>query len=137
MTLETLDCQNEPRRMVPRLPPNPKQAYGNKKVSLGLVPFSALIHFARAMMEGARKYGPFNWRKDPVESMTYIHAAMRHLACYADGERIDPESGVHHLGHVMACCGIVVDAEELGNLIDTRPTAGPAATMLRSFAQNQ
>lgn len=132
------DCQNETyHRSIPRLPPNPKQAYGDKKVALALIPFTALIAFARAMMEGARKYGAFNWRRQPVQAMTYVHAAMRHLAAYTEREAIDPESGVPHLGHAMACCGILYDAEMNGTLIDDRPPPGPAAIMLREYANQQ
>jgi hypothetical protein len=40
------------------------------------------------------------------------------------GEDIDPESGVSHLAHVMACCNIVLDAKEHGKLNDNRLTTG-------------
>ena len=33
----------------------------------------------------------------------------------------DPESGVCHLGHIMACCGILLDAQAQGKLVDDRP----------------
>jgi hypothetical protein len=44
----------------------------------------------------------------------------RHIDKVIDGEDIDPESGAHHLGHVMAGCSIVLDACRHGTLIDNR-----------------
>ena len=34
---------------------------------------------------------------------------------------IDPLDGTRHLGNVMACCAIILDAEEAGTLDDDRP----------------
>ena len=99
---------------------NPKQIWGDKKPNLALIPPSMEIPLALAMMDGAGKYGPYNWRINPVETMTYIAAAKRHLGAFLDGEWVAPD-GVQHLGHVMACCGILLDAYYTGNLIDNRP----------------
>lgn len=101
-------------------PVNPKQIYGDKKPNLSLVPPTMEIPLALAMMDGAGKYGPYNWRYNPVEAMTYIAAARRHLGAYLEGEWLAPD-GVQHLGHVMACAGILLDAHYTGNLIDNRP----------------
>ncbi len=67
--------------------------------------------------------------------MTYIGAALRHIAAYADGEDFDPEIKLptHHLGLAKACLGIVLDSLETGNLIDNRPPPGAAAALLRSL----
>lgn len=112
-------------------PPNPKQAYGDRKVPLALIPPSALVYLAEAHAEGARKYGPYNWRESAVESMTYINAIMRHCVAVLDGEWVDPESGKPHLGLLMASAAILIDCYELGKMIDTRPLKGGAAQMLR------
>jgi hypothetical protein len=114
----------------PALPPNPKQAYGDKKVPLQLIPATSLIHEAMALKEGARKYNPFNWRRDPVEALTYVGACLRHLLAWQDGQELDPETGNHHLGHAKACLGIILDAQATGNLIDNRPLKGKAAELL-------
>lgn len=115
-------------------PPNPKQRYGDEKVPLGLFPSSALVYGTLAFKEGADKYGPYNWRDKAVEAMTYAHAAERHLRAWLDREDIDPSSGYPHLGHVLACISILVDATEQGNLIDNRPLAGSAARVLEEGA---
>lgn len=117
------------------LPPNPKQAYGDLKVPLALVPSSALIWMGRAFKEGARKYGPYNWREKAVETMTYANATLRHLYAWIDGEDVDPESGMPHLGLAMASLAIIADATETGCSIDTRPKKGRAGEMLREMTQ--
>jgi hypothetical protein len=114
---------------------NPKQKYGDKKVPLAFVPPASIIYEALAFKEGARKYGAYNWREKKVELMTYLHAALRHLYAMLDGEELDPESGLHHIGHVKACMGILADARETGNLIDNRPPRGTAGDILRREAK--
>jgi hypothetical protein len=113
---------------------NPKDLIGATKVDLSVVPPSASLHLATAMMDGAKKYGPFNWRENPVLARVYVAAAMRHMLQFLDGEDYDPISHVHHLGHAMACSAIVLDAMETGNLSDDRPLPGKAGDMIRRFA---
>jgi hypothetical protein len=115
------------------LPPNPKQAYGDLKIPVALVPPAAIIYTGLAFKEGARKYGPYNWREKSVEAMTYVNAAQRHLMSWADGEEIDPDSGNPHLAHALACLAILVDCIETGNLLDNRPPAGNAGALLKRF----
>ena len=112
---------------------NPKDAVGAMKPDLSVVPPCAELHMATAMMDGAVKYGPFNWRDTPVQARIYYAAARRHLAQWLDGEDFDPTSEVHHLGHAMACCAILLDAYEQGNLVDDRPAPGMSGTLIRGF----
>jgi len=112
---------------------NPKDKIGATKPDLSLVPPAALLHTASAMMDGAAKYGPYNWRENKVKARVYVAAAMRHLQQFLDGEDIDPTSGVHHLGHASACCAILLDARETGNLADDRPLPGAAGAMVRRW----
>lgn len=114
-----------------RLPPNPKQIYGDKKPPLHLIPSSAIIEEAMALKEGANKYDPFNWRETAVEAQTYIGAALRHLYAYQEGENYDPDSGAHHLGHARACLAILIDAAQVGKLIDNRPPSGIGGRLIR------
>lgn len=116
---------------------NPKQQYGDKKCGVQFVPPVAFAYLGVAMKEGARKYGPFNWRETKVESLTYVGAAMRHIMAYHDGEDIDPESGNPHLAHAMACLAIAADAHEGGFLVDNRPTAGPCGKYMREITNEQ
>jgi len=100
---------------------NPKDLVGDTKVSITKLPAVAIVHGAHAMMDGARKYGQYNWRAKKVVSHIYIDAAMRHLMAWFEGEELASDSKVHHLGHAIACCAILLDALETGNLVDDRP----------------
>lgn len=112
---------------------NPKQAHGDKKVPLHLVPGAASAYTAMGLKEGARKYGAFNWRETNIETMTYVGATLRHLSAFVDGEDIDPESGNPHLAHAMASLAILIDAIESNCAVDNRPVSGPAAKTLEAF----
>jgi hypothetical protein len=115
-----------------QIPPNPKQLYGDKKLPLHWVPPAALCALAKALGEGGRKYGPYNWRDQPVEVMTYVGGTLRHLAAWVDGEEIDPDSaeGKKHLDGAIASLAILIDAIESGYAIDNRPKPGAAPKML-------
>jgi hypothetical protein len=101
-------------------PLDPKAAYGIQKPQLHLIPPAANEEMAKALALGAEKYGTFNWRRNRVAMTTYLAAMKRHIDRIIDGEDIDPESGAHHLGHVMAGCAIVLDARRHGMLEDDR-----------------
>lgn len=75
---------------------------------------------AKALECGRIKYTERNWMKNKVKMNTYRSAILRHLNAIAEGEDIDPESGAHHLGHVMAGCAIMLDARKHGMLVDDR-----------------
>ena len=107
---------------------NPKDGQGVQKVPFRFTPPSALIELGRAMRDGTRPrnglpegYGPFNWRDSKVDTAIYYEAALRHLFNWFEGQQRDPVSKAHELGHVMACCAIIIDAETSGALIDSRP----------------
>jgi hypothetical protein len=110
---------------------NPKDvlAASEQRVLLHLIPSPALAHAAQALMDGARKYGPYNWREEGVSAVTYISATMRHLRDWLDGEEVAADSQVHHLGHAMACLAIILDAIEIKNLVDDRPLPAPTAAI--------
>lgn len=116
-------------------PPNPKQRYGDLKPNLALIPSPSLVYAALALAQGAKKYGPYNWRDKAVEAMTYIAACERHLRAWQDGENLDPESRFPHLAHSLACLMILVDAEVLGNLIDNRPPAVDTGGLIRQWSE--
>lgn len=115
---------------------NPKDLIGATKPPLTLVPAAGLIHCSLAMKNGADKYGAFNWREKKVQTMIYLDATIRHVLSYVDGEEVAEDSGVHHLGHAMACLAILLDAKETGNLIDNRPSKGIAANLIKEKTSN-
>jgi nucleoside 2-deoxyribosyltransferase len=113
---------------------NPKDLVGSKKVSLSKIPPVALAYCAEALMDGAGKYGPYNWREKPVVSHIYVDAAMRHLLAWFDGEEFAADSTAHHLGHAMACCAILLDAMSIGCLSDDRPKPGSFSEVSAALA---
>lgn len=100
---------------------NPKTQYGVEKCPLHLVPPAGIYAEAWAFQNGARKYGPYNWREKTISSSVYYAAALRHLHAWWNGEDLDPESGHHHLGHARACLNMVLDGAACGKLNDNRP----------------
>lgn len=103
---------------------NPKTAYGEAKPKLSDTPTIGVREMGRVFTGGAGKYGRFNWRDHTVSATVYYDAAMRHFMAWFDGEDIDPESGISHLAHVMACCNILLDAQNHEKLNDNRKTTG-------------
>ncbi len=103
-----------------RPPVNPKQIYGDKKPPLAYFPLSALLAGLEALYDGKLKYGPLNWRDNPVEAMTYVDGLIRHAQLYKVGEEFARDTQVKNLGAVIACAAILIDAEAHGTLIDNR-----------------
>lgn len=54
---------------------------------------------AEVITFGKNKYSEDNWKKS-TNTQNYINALIRHLMAYLQGEDIDPESGISHLGHI-------------------------------------
>lgn len=102
-------------------PTNPKDAIGSGKLPLELVPDIIPAVAALAFLEGASKYGRFNWRIAGVRSSIYRAAMQRHLTKWWNGEDADPKTGVPHLASVIACVGIILDAALVNKLTDDRP----------------
>lgn len=100
---------------------NPKEAVGDRKVPLWLCSPIASAHWALAQFAGMCKYQAWNWRVAGVRGSTYVSAMKRHVDAYSSGETHDPVDGSHHLGNIMACAAILLDAEAAGMLNDDRP----------------
>lgn len=102
-------------------PSNPKTAIGDKKVPLALLSPIASAHWAAAQHAGMCKYQAWNWRIAGVRISTYVSAMKRHIDAFVSGEQFDPIDGTRHLGNIMACAAILLDAEAAGKLTDDRP----------------
>lgn len=107
-------------------PTNPKDIIGSDKLPLELVPDTMPVFAALSFLEGALKYGRYNWRATGVRASIYIAAIRRHIAKYWNGEWADPKTGVPHLASAMAGLAIMLDAMVCGKLEDDRPPASPA-----------
>ena len=104
---------------------NPKHIQAMKD---GKAPLEYLVDFvmtgdAYVHQGGALKYGYRNWTIDKIKASTYIAAIRRHLKAWSEGEDLDPDSGWSHLYHIRAGCAIVLDADNVGTLIDDRDRA--------------
>ena len=105
-------------------PSNPKDIVGSDKMPLHLWPTTASAMGCLAFLEGALKYGRSNFRAVGVRATIYYDAVMRHLMAWFEGEDNDPDSGLPHMSHALACIAIIVDSEACGKLNDDRMIAG-------------
>lgn len=112
---------------------NPKDAIGCHKLPLHLWPSTATSLGCLALLDGALKYGRGNWRVAGVRASIYFDAASRHLNAWFEGESVDPDSGIPHLGHALACLAILVDAEAAGRLVDDRQVPGGYRSMIQQL----
>lgn len=115
---------------------NPKDAVGCDKVPLHLWPTSATIGGALALLHGMLQYGRSNWRAVGVKASIYHDALQRHAAAWWEGEDLDPDSGLPHLYHVLACAAILVDAGACGNLTDDRAYPGGYRSFIDSMTSH-
>lgn len=102
-------------------PSNPKDIVATGKIPLWLLSPIAKANWAVAQFAGLVKYGAYNWRAAGVRSSIYTSAIQRHLDAYLSGEELDPVDQTKHLGNIMACCAILMDAQAAGKLVDDRP----------------
>ena len=65
-----------------------------------LVPQSALIPMVRVLEFGANKYAPYNWTKG-LSIVETCESLKRHLDAFMEGEDVDPESLISHIGHIQ------------------------------------
>ena len=84
--------------------------YDNDKPRLDLIPPEAIIGLGEVMTYGANKYSPVGWKD--VEIERYEAALLRHLMAWKQGEKLDPETGLKHLKHVLANAAIMVALEK-------------------------
>lgn len=125
--------------------PNPKELDSSHKVPVSLFPATAVIAGAFVMNLGNQMAGrtPLNWRDKPVKNTSYVSAVMRHLEKYMDGEDNDPDlsersdQDVSHLWAALSSLAIMIDAQECGKLLDTRPPKGGAARMLARLTKEK
>jgi hypothetical protein len=102
-------------------PTNPKDAVGIRKVPFWVIPPRVLAEIGLSLLEGARKYGPYNWRHAGVRGSVYYDASLRHMTSWMEGQDIDPESGVHHISKAIASLVVLRDGIISGIWVDDRP----------------
>ena len=74
--------------------------FDTSKLRYDLIPTSTTKALAQVLTYGAKKYKPNNWQNvDDTDS--YVAALYRHIEAWRDGEKLDKESGLHHLAHAL------------------------------------
>lgn len=74
--------------------------FNEGKPKWSLVHYRSLIPMIRVLEYGCKKYSPDNWKKG-LDLKEILESMQRHLAALMDGEEIDSESGIHHMGHIQ------------------------------------
>lgn len=88
------------------------------KPAMALIPPLGELECAKAMSNGL-KYGKHQYLEG-FEATRLVSAIKRHISEWMLGEECAPDSGVHHLGHAMAGCAMLIELEKRGRLIDDR-----------------
>jgi hypothetical protein len=73
--------------------------YDTGKNRLDLIPPEWEWELGRVLTAGANKYADRNWELG-MDWSKIVGPLRRHLNCFLRGERLDKETGCHHLGHV-------------------------------------
>lgn len=79
--------------------------YDSDKLQWHLLDFSMLSDTVKVLMMGAKKYSADGWKKVLEEEQgprRYRNALTRHWVAYCSGEKLDLESGLNHLSHIIA-----------------------------------
>ena len=82
------------------------------KLPLNLIPPSTYDALGRVMQYGAGLYGEDTWQNLPDGTKRCHAALLRHLVAWHGGEKVDPESGLPHLEHVLWNAAVLVEFEE-------------------------
>lgn len=73
------------------------------KLRYSLLPSGTIKQIVEVLEHGAKKYDVNNWQNVSDSRTRYYNALMRHLEAWWNGEKLDPESGCHHLAHAGCC----------------------------------
>lgn len=103
------------------------QKHDEGKARLDLLPPVAIRRVGQVLSFGAAKYDAENWRRVD-DRRRYLAAALRHLNLWAEGEELAHDSGLPHLAHAATSVLFLLECQEVGHGVDTRPSRrGPAA----------
>lgn len=78
--------------------------YNESKPRWGLVDYKSLVPMIQVLEYGCKKYSPDNW-KQGLDLREILESMQRHLAALMDGEEVDSESKISHMGHIL-CNGM-------------------------------
>lgn len=90
------------------------------KPQYSLIDYQCLEPMVRVLEFGALKYSRNNWKKGMPIS-TILDSLIRHVTALNNGEFIDPESGLSHIGHIQCNAMFLanpnnIQSEEVNNV---------------------
>ena len=88
------------------------EKFDEGKLRYSLIPPVATKALAGVLTFGAKKYAPNSWQHVPNGKERYLDAAIRHLELYRSGEKLDPESKLPHLDHLLTNIAFLIHFEE-------------------------
>lgn len=74
--------------------------YNKGKTAWSLIDYPSIEPMAKVLMYGCEKYDRDNWKKG-LTVTSVIDSLMRHIVAFKQGETLDEESGLPHIGHAM------------------------------------
>ncbi len=74
--------------------------FNEGKVDWTQMHYKSMEPMIRVLEFGARKYAKKNWMKE-MDPDQIMNSLQRHVAAIMDGEIIDSESGIAHMGHIQ------------------------------------
>lgn len=77
-----------------------------------LVPFEAMVPVVKALTGGAVERPDDNWRYVENGRARYYAASLRHMTKWWLGERLDPDTGLHHLAHAVCSLLFLIAIDE-------------------------
>jgi hypothetical protein len=90
------------------------------KLRWDCLPWPAVEQVVAVLTFGAEKYQAWSWPTVPDARRRYFAATIRHAVAWLRGEKIDPESGLPHLAHLV-CNALFLLSFDLG---EAKPPAG-------------
>ena len=75
--------------------------YNTGKPRYSLIDYASLESLVRVLEFGESKYGRDNWKLS-LSKESVLDSMIRHVAKLNDGEECDSESGLSHIGHILA-----------------------------------
>jgi hypothetical protein len=76
------------------------ERHNQGKIQWSLVHFKSIEELPKVLEFGAKKYARDNWKKG-LELKEILDSMQRHISSVIDGQEIDEESRLHHMGHIM------------------------------------
>jgi len=92
--------------------------YDGDKLRYDLVPMGVMSKVVNVLTFGAKKYADDNWQHVDNPRKRYYAAMHRHIESWWEGEKVDPETKIHHLAHAICCAMFLIwfDGEDNGTI---------------------